>query len=311
MKKIKLVSIFVLLSMLTSCHVDFVNDEFFEESISLNQLLNSHELWYVDINETIGFGQTLFLQKAFTVSFLNGNVYANNNLVGIGSQGNGLGIMIGQYDAYDMILDVYHTFDGFSSFDIYQIDGNTIELYNPFNDTSYFLHGYQRNNFDYDYVFYDNIHYFLQEYQVWEKTYTSEDGALSEFDYENFLQFVPENNGLVFRSSQDDLISSIHNVFWDFTGTYNVQNIEGNMYLKKLILNYDYFSDEYFELSILSDQLIKLYHAPSGTYYEFEGVGYIQYETDDNETSYGAQMPEKLRIQRSIKKENQRTSKRL
>ena len=83
------------------------------------------------------------------------------------------------------------------------------------------------------------------------------------------------------------------------------------MYLKKLILNYDYFSDEYFELSILSDQLIKLYHAPSGTYYEFEGVGYIQYETDDNETSYGVQMPEKLRIQRSIKKENQRTSKRL
>mgnify|MGYP001141546007 FL=1 len=160
-------------------------------------------------------------------------------------------------------------------------------------------------------MFYDNIHYFLQEYQVWEKTYTSEDGALSEFDYENFLQFVPENNGQVFRSSQDDLISSIHNVFWDFTGTYNVQNIEGNMYLKKLILNYDYFSDEYFELSILSDQLIKLYHAPSGTYYEFEGVGYIQYETDDNETSYGVQMPEKLRIQRSIKKENQRTSKRL
>ena len=277
----------------------------------MNQLLNSHELWYVDINETIGFGQTLFLQKAFTVSFLNGNVYANNNLVGIGSQGNGLGLMIGQFDAYDMILDVYHTVDGFSSFDIYQIDGNTIELYDPFNDTSYFLHGYQRNNFDYDFVFYDNIHYFLQEYEVWEKIFTSEEGVLNEFDHENLLQFVPWNNGQAFRSSQDDLASSLYDILWDFTGTYNVQNIEGTMYLKKLILNYDYFSDEYFELSILSDQLIKLYHVPSGTYYEFGGVGYIQYETENNETSYGALIPEKPRTQRSDKKENQRTSKRL
>ena len=311
MKKIKLVSIVLLTSILTSCHVEFVSDEFFEEPISLNQLLNSHELWYVDINQTIGYGQTLFLQKAFTISFLNGNLYANNNLVGIGNQGNGLGVLIGRYDTYNMILDVYHTFDGFSSFDIYQIDGNTIELYNPFNDTSYFLHGYQRNNFDYNAVFYDNIHYFMQEYQVWEKTFTSEEGVLNEFDYENLLQFLAGGNDQTFRSSQDDLGSNIYNVFWNFTGTYSVQDVEGNIYLKKLILNYDYFNNEYFELSILSDELIKLYHVPSGTYYEFRGVGYIQYETEDSGTSYGRQMPDKLRKQRSVKKENQRTSQRL
>ena len=41
-----------------------------------------------------------------------------------------------------------------------------------------FLNGYQRTTFDYDFVFYDNIHYFLQEYEAWEKTYTSEMGVI-------------------------------------------------------------------------------------------------------------------------------------
>ena len=164
MKTIKGLTVFALVALLfTSCHVDIINDDYVDTpSISLNQLLNSYDLWYVDINETVGYGQTPFLQKAFTVSFLGGNVYANNNLVGIGSQGNGLGISIGYYDTYDMILDVSHDLDGFATFDVYQIDSNTIELYNPNNDTSYFLDGYQRSNFDYDFFFYDNIHYFMQ-----------------------------------------------------------------------------------------------------------------------------------------------------
>jgi len=310
MKKIKLVSIFVLLSILTSCHVDFVNDEFFEESISLNQLLNSHELWYVDINETIGFGQTLFLQKAFTVSFLNGNVYANNNLVGIGSQGNGLGLMIGQFDAYDMILDVYHTVDGFSSFDIYQIDGNTIELYDPFNDTSYFLHGYQRNNFDYDFVFYDNIHYFLQEYEAWEKTYTSEFGALNEFDNENYLQFLAGGNDSTFRSSQDDYGLNANNLFWDYTGVYGVGDVTGNAFLKTLTLDYDFLDNEYFELSVINDSKIELFHPASETVYEFEGRGYIQYLKSDDKTKKENVQSDKLRKHRKDKVINPRENTR-
>ena len=63
-------------------------------------------------------------------------MYANNNLVGIGSSGNGFGIPVADYDAYNMILDVYHDVDGFETFDVYQINSNTIELYNPNNDTS-------------------------------------------------------------------------------------------------------------------------------------------------------------------------------
>ena len=187
MKTIKLLSGFALIATLfTSCYTEVLVDDYVEPipSISLNQMLNSYELWYVDINETIGYGNTPYMQMAFTLSFRNGVLYANNNLVGFGSQGNGYGIPVGDYDAYNMILDVYHDIDGYTTFDVYQIDNNTIELYNPNNDTSYFLNGYQRSYFDYDFIFYDNIHYFLQEYEAWEKTYTSEVGAINEFDNE-------------------------------------------------------------------------------------------------------------------------------
>ena len=314
MKTMKLLTGFALATLLfTSCHVDVIDDDYHEvPSVSLNQLLNSYDLWYVDINETIGYGQTPFLQKAFTVSFLNGNVYANNNLVGFGSQGNGLGISVGYYDTYDMILDVHHTVDGFSTFDVYQIDNNTIELYNPNNDTSYFLDGYQRSNFDYDFIFYDNIHYFMQEYEAWEKTYTSMVGALNEFDNENFLQFLAGGNDSTFRSSQDEIGTNVNNLYWDFLGDYGIGDISGNMYLKTLTLDYDYFDNEIFELSVINDALIELYHPSSGTYYEFEGRGYIQYlEANDAVTGKSTSTEEKLRKQKTDKKDNPRVNKRL
>lgn len=312
MKTLKLLSIFTVISLFfTSCDVTYVDDTNYVngQSISLNQLLNSYDLWYVDINQTAGYGQTPFLQKAFTISFLNGNVYANNNLVGIGSQGNGLGIYIGYYDAYDMILDVHHNLDGFETFDVHQINNNTIELHNPSNNTSYFLKGYQRSTFDYDYVFYDNIHYFLQEYVAWEKTYASAEGVLNEFDNENYLQFLAGGNDSQFRSSQDGVPTNIDNLVWDYTGVYGVGNISNNMYLKTLTLDYDYFSNEHFELSVLNDARIELHHPSSGTTYQFDGRGYIQYRTTTDASGKSVQ-EEKLRKQKTAKKDNPRESKR-
>ncbi|MCF7559436.1 nicotinic acid mononucleotide adenyltransferase [Sabulilitoribacter multivorans] len=278
MKTIKLLLSFALtITLFTSCYTEVVVDDFAEPGININQLLSSHELWYVDINSTSGYGETPFLQKAFTISFRNGVVFANNNIVGLGSNGNGFGIAVGDYDAYNMILDVYHDIDGFSTFDVYQIDNNTIELYNPNNDTSYFLDGYQRSNFDYDFVFYDNIHYFLQEYEAWEKTYTSDFGAINEFDNENYLQFLAGGNDSEFRSSQDATGSNYSNLYWDYTGVYGVGDVTGNMYLKTLTLDYDYLGNEYFELNVINDGKIELYHPNSETVYEFTGRGYIQY----------------------------------
>ena len=306
MKTLKLLSGFALVAILfTSCYTEVNIDD--EPSISLNQLLNTHELWYVDINETIGTGETTFLQIAFTISFRNGTLYANNNLVGIGSQGNGFGIPVGNYGTYNMILDIDHDIDGYNTFDVYQMDSNTIELYNPNNDTSYFLHGYQRNNFDYDFVFYDNIHYFLQEYEAWEKTYTSDIGALNEFDYENYLQFLSGGDDSDFRSSQDESANSLNNIYWDYTGKYGVQDVANNNYLKTLTLDYDYFDNEYFELNVINDALIELYHPTSGTYYEFEGRGYIEFmRTTNGKTSKSL----KKRKQKTKRKDNPRVNTR-
>ena len=307
MKTIKLLLVFALSATLfTSCYTEVIVDDYIDEPvISLNQLLGSYELWYVDINQTIGYGTTPFLQKAFTLSFRNGTMFANNNLVGIGSSGNGFGIAVADYNTYDMILDVYHDIDGFETFDVYQINSNTIEVYNPNNDTSYFLKGYQRSVFDYDFVFYDNIHYFLQEYQAWEKTYTSQFGAINEFDNENFLQFLAGGNDSEFRSSQDFSGTNISNIFWDYTGLYGVGNISNNMYLKTLTLDYDYFSNEYFELSVINDGKIELYHPASQTVYEFVGRGYIQYLKTSN-TKDKTASTEKLRKERKDKIENPR-----
>jgi len=310
MKTIKILLSFAFASTLfTSCYNEVIVEDYPEPQISLNELLGAYELWYVDINQTLGYGETPFLQKAFTISFKNGVVYANNNIVGLGNTGNGFGIDIGEYDAYNMILDVYHDIDGFETFDVYEIDYNTIELYNPNNDTSYFLEGYQRSNFDYDFVFYDNIHYFLQEYEAWEKTYTSNYGALNEFDNENYLQFLAGGNDATFRSSQSNPGTSVSGLYWDFIGAYGVGNIAGNQYLKTLTLDYDFWGNEYFELSVINDRTIELYHPASGTVYEFKGRGYIQYLRSSEQANTKVSKNDK-RKHRTDKEENPRENTR-
>lgn len=314
MKTIKLLSSFALIATLfTSCYTEVIVDDYIDEpTISANQLLNSYELWYVDINATIGYGETPFLQKAFTVSFNNGVMYANNNIVGLGDTGNGYGIDVATYNAYDGILDVNHDVDGFETFDVYYVDNNTIELYNPNNDTSYFLDGYRRSNFDYDFVFYDNIHYFLQEYNAWEKVYTSNYGAINDFDNENYLQFLAGGNDSEFQSSQDDNGKSVNNLYWDYTGVYGVGDVANDMYLKTLTLDYDYFDDEYFELTVINDGKIELHHAASGTTYEFVGKGYIQYlKSANSKNSVKKTDTDKMRKFKSERVENPRENTRL
>ncbi len=313
MKTIKLLLGFTLCATLfTSCYTEdiIINDN--GPSISLNQLLQSYDLWYVDINATQGYGETSFLQIAFTLTFDNGRMYANNNLVGFGSQGGGYGVQIGNYDAYDMILDVDHVIDGLDSFDVYLVDHNTIELYNTYNDTSYFLEGYQRSTFDYDFIFYDNIHYFLQEYEAWDKTYTSEFGALNEFDSENYLQFLSGGNDSTFRSSQDENVNNTDHIFWDYTGVYGVGDVSGNVYLKTLTLDYDFFDNEFFELNVINDETIELFHANSGTVYEFKGRSYIAYyrsSDTQNKLTVKEDKPKK-RKQKTERMDNPRENKR-
>ncbi|OGS73697.1 MAG: hypothetical protein A3F91_14915 [Flavobacteria bacterium RIFCSPLOWO2_12_FULL_35_11] len=275
MKTIKLLLGTLIIGMsFTSCIVDNTIDEPYYAS--LEEVITANDLWYIDYNNTAGTGDVPFLSKAFTISFINGKVFANNNLVGIGTVGNGYGIQIGFYDTFDGRLKIDHNLDGFYNFEVIQLSIDNIKLRDNYNNVTYNLVGYHKSTFDFDQVFYDNIEYFLQEYQAWEKTYTSDAGAINEFDNENFLQFTPENL-TTFYSSQDNVGTTIGNIYWDYVGSYTVANVQGYDNLKILTLDYDSSGNEKFELTVINDAKISLYHIASGTTYEFSGRGYIQY----------------------------------
>ena len=272
MKSVKLLLIlFVTGAFLNSCTID---DDIYE--VSLEEVVTEYDLWYIDYHKTTGTGDIPFLSKAFTVSFLNGQMYANNNIADIGVTGNGLGIKVGNYDTYNGYLEAYHNQDGRYDFEVYQISANEIRIEDTFNNVTYYLVGYQRGNFDYDKLFYENIEYFLQEYVAWEKISTSSTGSINPFDEENFLQFTPENN-TTFYSSKDVFGTDIDVIDWSFVGNYEVFDVQNYEDLKVLTLNYDNGDNEEFELSVINDRTISLYHISSQTTYEFKGRGFIQY----------------------------------
>lgn len=276
MKSIKLFFVaFTALFVFNSCSDDpYYNEPYYP---TLEEIVMEYDLWYIDYNRTTGVGDIPFLSRAFTISFLNGHqVYANNNIVGIGFTGDGYGVDVGYWDADFGELFVDHVIDGGYYFDVV-VDGyNTIRLVNHQERVTYYLEGYQSRNFDYDQVFYDNIEYFLQEYEAWEKIYTSPEGEINEFDSENFLAFTPENI-TTFYSSTDSFGTDVANINWSYVGDYKVRNIIGYDDLKHLTLDYDSYGKEEFELSVINDGEISLYHLRSGTTYEFAGREFIQY----------------------------------
>jgi len=278
MKALKIIGGLILtLTLFSSCIITSDDDYHYDNSITLEQLVTSYDLWYVDYNKTTGVGEVPFLSKAFTVSFLEGHLYANNNMVGLGAIGNGYGLQIGYYETYNGVLEIEHGLDGFIDLEVVKISNNEIRIRDTYTNTSYYLIGYQRSNFDYDLVFYDNIEYFLQEYVAWEKFYTSQEGALNDFDNENYLQFTPEDYN-TFRSSQDEFGTDVEIINWDYIGAYEVFDVEGFDDVKILTLDYDFFDNEEFELSVINDGEISLFHVGSETTYEFQGRNNIQFK---------------------------------
>ncbi|RBW59307.1 hypothetical protein DS884_06100 [Tenacibaculum sp. E3R01] len=278
MKRIKLLLLLIITgTTLTSCVV--TNDEFIDDAVSLNELISSYDLWYIDYHKTQGSGGVPFISKAFTVSFLSGRMYANNNIVDIGKTGNGLGISVGRYGVFNNVLETSHSLDGNYDFEVVQLSDNEIRIDYLSQNVSYYLVGYQVNNFDYDKLFYENIEYFLQEYIAWERT-DAKGGTSNVFDKEHFLQFTPEND-VTFYSSHDVFGTNIDNIKWDFIGGYEVADVRGYNDLKVLTLNYDSGDTEKFELSVINDETVSLYHLRSETTYTFSGRGFVQYLKGD------------------------------
>lgn len=300
--KITLIAFVVSLSF-TSCVIEnnppAYNYNGANNSISLNQLLQSKDLWYIDSNATYGSGDVRFLSLAFTLSFKNGKLYANNNLVGIGSVGNGLGDQIGYYQTNGTVLEIDHDLDGFIDLEVIQTSNNHIKLKNRQLNVTYQLTGYDKYEFDYDAVFYDNIEYFLQEYTAWEKTATI-GGVANDFDNENFLAFIPENTN-TFLSSQDVNGTNVADLIWDFTGSYEVFDVQGYDNVKILDLHYDNYGTEEFELTIENDGKIILYHYDSDTTYEFVGRDQIIYKNMNTSATINKEPRKRFRVKRNVK----------
>ena len=275
MKSLKLLFTLITTVVLFNSCVVLEDDYIDETGLSLEQVVSEYDLWYVDYHRTSGNGDIPYLSKAFTVSFINGILYANNNIVDIGRTGNGLGINVGAYNTYNGLLETNHVLDGANDFEVSVLSNNEIRLYNYRENVYYYLIGYQINEFDYDKLFYENIEYFLQEYIAWEKV-TTADGIPNEFDNENYLGFTPENI-TTFYSSQDSFGTNIDLIDWSFIGGYEIYDVSGYEDLKVLTLNYDGGDIEEFELTVLNDSKISLYHIESETIYDFSGRGFIQY----------------------------------
>lgn len=281
MKRIKLLLVLLVSSVtLTSC---VVTNDFVDDSETLHQYISSYDLWYVDYHRTTGSGDVPFLSRAFTISFLNGTMYANNNIVDIGHTGNGLGIAVGNYNTIGTVLETRHDIDGRYDFDVVQLSSNEIRIDDLSQNVSYYLIGYQRNSFDYDKLFYDNIEYFLQEFEAWERT-DEAGGTPNPFDNENFLRFTPEND-VTFYSSHDPFGTDIARISWDYIGGYIVKNVAGEDNLKYLTLNYDNGDTEEFDLIVINDETIELYHVNSNRTYVFSGRGFIQYKKGEKTSS--------------------------
>lgn len=300
MRTLKLQFLTILSGLLLGSCTIFVDDTI-EDTVSLDELIASYDLWYVDIHRTSGTGNVPFVSRAFTLSFVNGILYANNNISGIGFTGNGLGIPVGNYGTFGDVLETFHDIDGIHDFIVTQLSLNEIRIYDSFANVSYYLIGYQRENFDYDMLFYDNIEYFLQEFDAWERTGINSVNPII-FDDEHYLQFTPENN-TTFYSSQDDFGINIADILWDYTGTYEVFDVLGFDDLKILTLNYDSGDTEEFELSVLNDEKIRLFHLVSETTYDFNGRGFIQFKNNQEKVQSGVRNSgrKRTKITRKVK----------
>lgn len=274
MKTLKLLFAIVFTTAFLSSCSTIINDDFVVEP-TLEEVVSGYDLWYVDYHRTVGNGDIPFVSRAFTLSFINGILYANNNIVDIGRTGNGLGIDVGTYNTFNGLLETNHDIDGFNDFEVRILSNNEIEIYNFSQNVAYFLVGYNVNTFDYDRLFYENIEYFLQEYAAWEKV-SANGGTANEFDNENFLQFTPENI-TTFYSSQDDFGTQVDYINWDYVGDYEIFDVAGFEDVKILELIYDGGDVEEFELTVVNDGRVRLYHINSNTTYDFSGRGFIQF----------------------------------
>ena len=125
--KLPFIILIILGVLLSSCSTVF-EDDLRAQEIYIEQVVSKYDLWYVDYHRTIGNGDIPFVSRAFTLSFLNGILYANNNIADIGFTGNGLGIDVGTYNTFSGVLETLHDLDGRNDFEVTVTSSNEITV---------------------------------------------------------------------------------------------------------------------------------------------------------------------------------------
>ncbi|UYW01069.1 nicotinic acid mononucleotide adenyltransferase [Flavobacterium agricola] len=271
MKKIFYVFTALVLFTLASCSS---TDDYYAD-VDYSNILQSYDLWEIDHSRTYGAGAVPFLDKAITITFSRGTLFANNNFSGLGYVGNGFGIDVGYYKLGYNSVEVTHDLDGRYFLELISVNQNQIQLYDRNQRVTYVLNGYYKNDYNYEYVVYNNVGLLLQEFVAWRKI-SAEGGVPNLFDEENFLGFETFNNEFV--SSNSPLNTPINYIDWNYGGFYYVSNTN-NFKIKRLQLQFP-DGNENFELTLINngyDDSIYLYHLSSGTNYVFMGDGYIQF----------------------------------
>ena len=64
---------------------------------------------------------------------------------------------------------------------------------------------------------------------------------------------------------------------WKFIGSYIIKDVASVEDLKYLTLNYENGDTEEFDLTVINDEVVRLYNIDSKTTYDFSGVGFIKY----------------------------------
>jgi myo-inositol-hexaphosphate 3-phosphohydrolase len=148
----------------------------------------------------------------------------------------------------------------------------------------------------------------LQEYRAWENSLTTAEGTETAFDDENYLFFYNVGDQALFKSSIDENIANANQIQWDYTGAYSVEDIVGGG-TKRLTLYYAFYGTDYFELSVIDDETIRLYHPGSEKTYVYSGRNYIAFMRT---IQSGKQEVEnqKLRPQKTKRQENKRSQNR-
>jgi len=243
-------------------------------------LLQQFDLWEVDHSLTSGYGAVPFLDKAITITFSQGVLYANNNFSGLGFVGNGFGIDVASYQLGINSVAINHDLDGRFVLEIYYLGANKIQLIDRNQNITYTLYGFSKAAYDYEAVVYSNINLLLQEFVAWRKVEPL--GSIGHaFDQENYLGF--DISGNVFLSSVDLPNTPLSDIFWDYDGIYSVINTSD---FKTKILELKYANGvETFELRLLDnglDNTIYLYNLNTRVEYVFVGDGYIQFKRSQN-----------------------------